>query len=316
MRKGMRYALVLTFLLMSGSLGWAQGASSVRISQIDGTVEILKSGAKNWSSAKEGDALERGDRLAAKAKSAALLLWSNGSMVKVYPDTQVTLAGVTFDLAKKLEQTIFDLDKGRIFAKAQVPEQFFSDFQVRMGSLDLRAQGAEFAVKYNPDDKSLSAWTLIGVTILGDGLNRIRVDEGFQATGGAGGKMAQDNVATMQSNVKQSLTKVSMDLGGSMLAASNLGGPGGKLVTKIGGVTSRRGNAPFKVDFRALIGGGSGSVKSLTWNFGDGDSASTKEASHTFRQQGVYVVTLRVEDKNGETASAQVGISAEEDCGC
>jgi len=125
---------ILTAVLLTwGVLAWAQDASTVRVSQSDGNVEILKSGLKDWKPAKEGDLLERGDRAVAHDKSAALLTWSNGSMAKLYPNTEIELSGVSFDLEKKLEQTILDLVKGRVFIKAQVPEHLFADFRVAHG---------------------------------------------------------------------------------------------------------------------------------------------------------------------------------------
>jgi len=96
---------------------------------------------------------------------------------------------------------------------------------------------------------------------------------------------------------------------------SNLGQLRKQAPVKIGGVAARRGSTPFKVNFKAVVKGGSGKIKSITWDFGDGESASAKDTEHTFTQ-GLYVVILRVEDENGEKASAQTGISVEADCGC
>lgn len=307
--------LLTVALLMWGVLAWAEDASSVRITQTDGSVEIRKSGAKDWKPAKEGDVLERGDRLAARDKSAAVLMWSNGSMAKLYPNTEIGLAGVSFDLEKKMEKSFLDLDKGRMFVKAQVPEHLFMEMKIRMGGLELRSQGAEFALAYDPDKKTYTAWTLVGRVVADAGTERIRIDEGFQAKVAAEAKPAKDDVKAMDGKIKQSLAKVSKDMGGSLLTEEVAAAPGGKLVVKIGGVANRRGNTPFKVNFKALIAGGSGKLKSITWDFGDGESATTKETEHTFTQ-GLYVVILRVEDENGEKASAQTGISVEADCGC
>ncbi|OGW59570.1 MAG: hypothetical protein A2V83_03200 [Nitrospirae bacterium RBG_16_64_22] len=310
----MKHLLVVVLVVWS-SLGWADDASIVRITQIDGNVEIRRSGAHDWKPAKEGDVLDRGDRLAAKDKSAALLLWSNGSMVKVYPNTEIALGGVNFDLEKKMEKTILDMEKGRIFVKAQVPEHLFCEFKVRMGTLYVATQGAECAVAHDPDKKSYTAWSLIGGLITDVGTERIRIDEGHQGTIRAGIKPTKGDVTAMGENIKQSLTKVSKDLGGSLLTEDLAGAAGGKLAAKIGGVANRRGNAPFKVNFKAMIKGGSGKIKSITWDFGDGEAAATKEAEHTFTQ-GLYVIILRVEDENGDKASAQTSISAEAECGC
>ena len=310
----MKYTVIVAFLLWS-AVGWAQDQSSVRITQSDGSVEIRKSDAQAWRPAKEGDTLERGDKVAARDKSAALLLWSNGSMVKVYPNTEIGLVGVNFDLEKKMETTILDLEKGRVFVKAQVPDHLFADFKVRMGALDVRTPGAEFALTHDPDKKSFTAWTLLGRLLTDAGTTRVRIDGGQHCTIATGSQVGAGDVKPMDEKIRQSLTKVSKDLGGSLLVEEVAGAAGGKLGTKIGGLASRRGNAPYKVNFKALVAGGSGKVKSYSWDFGDGESATGRDAEHTFTQ-GLYVVILRVEDENGQKASAQTGISVEVDCGC
>lgn len=308
----MKFPAIVVFVFWS-VVASAEDASTVRLSQSDGSVEIQKSGTKDWRSAKEGDTLERGDRIAAREKSAALLSWSNGSMAKLYPNTEIELAGVSFDLEKKLEQSIVDLVKGRVFVKAQVPEHLFADFRLRMGGLGVRAQGAEFALTYDPDKKIATAWTVVGRLVADVGGEILRIDEGSQAVIQAGVKPG--GAVAMEAKIRQSLTKVSKDLGGSLLIDEAGAAAGGKFSLKIGGVASRRGNAPYKVSMKALAKGGSGKLKSVSWEFGDGESATTKECEHTFTQ-GLYVVILRAEDENGEKASAQTGISVEADCGC
>jgi len=309
----MKYGVIAVMLLWS-ALGWAEDESSVRIAQSDGAVEIVKGGVAR--PAKEGDLLERGDRLHVRDKSAALLMWSNGSMVKVYPNTDIALAGVSFDLEKKMEKTLLDVEKGRVFVKAQVPEHLFMEMKLRMGALEVRSQGAEFALVHDPAKKSITAWTLVGRVVADVVTEFLRIDPGQQGgVSGASGKPVKEEVRPMDEKLRLSLTKVSQDMGGSLLTEEIGAAPGGKFLAKIGGVTNRRGNTPFKVNFKALVGGGSGKVKSIAWDFGDGESAATKEAEHIFTQ-GLYVIILRVEDENGEKASAQTGISVEADCGC
>lgn len=307
----MKFLAVAVVVLWS-LVASAEDASTVRLSQSDGSVEIRKSGAKDWKPAREGDVLDRGDRIVVRDKSAALLLWTNGSMAKLYPNTEMELAGVSFDLEKKLEQTILELARGRVFVKAQVPEHLFADFQIRMGGLSTRAQGAEFALTFDSEKKSFTAWSVLGRLIADNAGEILRIDDGSQVTIQAGVKSG--GPAIMEDRIKQSLTKVSRDLGGSLLI-DEVGAAGGKFVVKIGGVVSRRGNAPYKVNMKALAKGGSGKLKSVSWEFGDGESAKTKDVEHTFTQ-GLYVVILRAEDENGEKATAQTAISVEADCGC
>jgi hypothetical protein len=344
-----KYAGVVVLLLW-GTLGWAEEGPAVRIAKSNGIVEILRSDAQGWKPAKVGDVLERGDRLAANEKSSALLGWSNGSMAELSANTGIRLAGVIFDLESKMENTILDLEQGRIFVKAQAPEDIFIQFKVRMGTLEVRTQGAEFCLTYEPENKSYTVRSLIGGVVSGTGTERIRIEGGYKATIRAGIKPTKDDVTLIDDKTRQTLIEDSKALGGSLLMQDEAEGPaGGKLAVKIGimapstgmmasgmsmmssamgmmssamgikgssmGTGDRRGNAPFKVRFSALAKGGSGKIKSVKWDFGDGETASTKEAEHTFTQ-GLYVVILRVEDENGEKASAQTGISVEADCGC
>ena len=91
------------------------------------------------------------------------------------------------------------------------------------------------------------------------------------------------------------------------------GTTGGKLKVRIGGVANRFGATPYKVNFEALIKGGSGRIKSIEWDFGNDQTVSTKKATRTFTQ-GDYVVILWVEDENGDRASAEIGISVLRRC--
>lgn len=306
--------LMFLVVLLWSALAWAaDDASIVRIAQSDGSVEVSRGGGASWQPAKEGAVLERGDRIRAGDKSGALLMWSNGSMVKLYPNTEVALAGVTYDLEKKMEKTFIDLDRGRLFVKAQVPEHLFLEMKIRMGEQEVRCQGAEFALSHDAEKKRFTALALAGRLVAGAGSELLRIEEGQQVLVAAGTKAGDPK--PIDEATRQSLVKVSKDLGGSLGADEVVSAPGGKLVAKIGGVVNRRGNAPYKVRFKALAAGGSGKLKSISWDFGDGESAATREPEHTFTQ-GLYVVILRVEDENGEKASAQTGISVEADCGC
>jgi len=305
--------LLVFAMVMWGALAWADDASVVRIAQGDGSIELSRGGTSPWQPAKEGGVVERGDRVRAGDKSAAILMWSNGTMVKLYPNTEVVLTGVTYDLEKKMEKSFLDLNKGRLFVKAQVPEHLFMEMKVRMGELEMRCQGAEFALAYDADQKRYTALSLAGRLLGGAGSERVRIEDGQQAVITAGAKTADPK--PLDDALKQSLAKVSKEMGGSLNADEVAGAAGGKLVAKIGGVANRRGNAPFKVRFKALATGGSGKLKSVTWDFGDGESANAREVEHTFTQ-GLYVVILRLEDENGEKTSAQTGISVEADCGC
>lgn len=284
----------------------ADDASIVRASRLDGTVTM------NGAPLKEGDIITRDGKIETKANSAALLTWSNGSMVELYPESLLVLRGVIYEADRKLENSLLTLEKGRVFVKAQVPEHLFAHFEISAGNTPLMSQGAEFALKYE-DGKELTVWSLLGVVVTDLRGTKVRVNEGEQLVHALAG--AAGSPSPMPAKTKEALQKNSQRLGGSLLVEEELGAAGGPLVVKIGGVRNRRGNAPYAVKFKALTGGGSGRLKAINWQFGGGAGAESREAEYTFTQ-GVYVVVLTVEDENGQRASAQMNISVEQDCGC
>ncbi|MBI4686722.1 MAG: PKD domain-containing protein [Nitrospirae bacterium] len=295
------------FYVLSAAVALAEDASIVRATEVNGVV------LKNGSQIKEGDIIQRDDRMETKENSSAVFTWSNGSIVEVYPETSIVLKGIIFDGEKKIEKTILAMERGRIFAKAQVPEHLFSQFSVAIENVTVITQGAEFALKYDKAEKKFTVWSLIGRMIIPLGVNVARVEEGYQIILKTDGSI--ETPQPIAEKTKEALMKTSKRLGGSLLIEEETAAVGGPLKIKIGGVKSRRGDAPYTVKFKAVVSGGSGKIKYIRWSFGDGEGAEGKEAQHTFTQ-GVYVVVVTVEDENGQKATSQINISAEEACAC
>ncbi|OGK89002.1 MAG: hypothetical protein A2X52_14185 [Candidatus Rokubacteria bacterium GWC2_70_16] len=285
----------------------AQEASIIRATRVDGAV------TRNDGPLREGDVVGRDDRIVAAASSAAVLTWSSGSIVEVYPETALVVRGVVYEGEKKLEKTLLTLQRGRLFVKAQVPEHLFNHFELAVGDAVIASQGAELAVRHEEAEKRSSVWSLIGAVIAEMGTHRVRIAEGQQATLKSGAR--PDAPVAMPERTREALGKTSKRLGGSLLIEEDVGATGGPLQVRIGGIRNRRGNAPYTVTLKAIVRGGSGRTKSVDWSLGDGKTARGRDVQHTFTQ-GVYVVVVRVEDENGQKATAQLNISVEEECGC
>lgn len=77
------------------------------------------------------------------------------------------------------------------------------------------------------------------------------------------------------------------------------------------GESAVSGAVPFTVTFTGTVAGGSGSYRSMTWNFGDGrGSGSGLVVAYTYAQAGAYEIRFNVTDSQGRSAQAVAWINA------
>ncbi|HVO31725.1 MAG TPA: PKD domain-containing protein [bacterium] len=77
-------------------------------------------------------------------------------------------------------------------------------------------------------------------------------------------------------------------------------------VSAVASTTS--GMAPLNINFTAVAAGASGNV-SWKWDFGDGASATTKDAAHTYQTNGTFVATVKATDTANHSGTATVTIT-------
>jgi len=68
------------------------------------------------------------------------------------------------------------------------------------------------------------------------------------------------------------------------------------------------GQAPLTVNFTGSASGGTAPY-TYSWNFGDGQSSTTQNPTHTYQNAGNFIATLTVTDSASATANATVNIS-------
>jgi len=67
--------------------------------------------------------------------------------------------------------------------------------------------------------------------------------------------------------------------------------------------SKNRANAGMDIDFSALVTDEDGTIKSYSWNFGDGSKSTKEKPSHSFSSIGTYTVTLSVTDNDNLTTT-------------
>ncbi len=72
------------------------------------------------------------------------------------------------------------------------------------------------------------------------------------------------------------------------------------------------GRIPLDVNFTAVINRDFGEVKSILWDFGDGETAKEINATHSFTEEGIHEVTLKVTNTEGKEAKESIKINATE----
>jgi len=68
---------------------------------------------------------------------------------------------------------------------------------------------------------------------------------------------------------------------------------------------------PLETTFNASASSSpNGAIVSYDWDFGDGETGTGVEVTHTYEEKGVYQVTLMVTDSSGETGARVQGVEA------
>ncbi len=120
----------------------------VLISAIDGESDAISfRGHEQWIQAKPGMLLEQGHEIAASPDGAAVLLFPDGSTVRVEATTQIKIA--SYFTKGGIVQTEILLKVGQIFAEVKKEQAVRSDFKIRAPTATASVRGTTFSVAYN-----------------------------------------------------------------------------------------------------------------------------------------------------------------------
>jgi cytochrome c len=84
--------------------------------------------------------------------------------------------------------------------------------------------------------------------------------------------------------------------------------PGNRAPSVEAGAVPNAGPAPLRVRFTSVGTDPDGDALGYEWDFGDGGTASSRNATHTYTAPGTYTAEVTVTDPDGATGSAEVGV--------
>ena len=71
------------------------------------------------------------------------------------------------------------------------------------------------------------------------------------------------------------------------------------------------GPPPLTVRFSGYVDEETGAPWRFDWDFGDGTTADSQRATHTFEREGDYTVVLTVTDRRGNTGTDEIDVFVE-----
>ncbi|MFH1825521.1 MAG: FecR domain-containing protein [Candidatus Firestonebacteria bacterium] len=141
------------------SCGFANNAT---ITKMEGEVEVLYKGEKNWDAPRLYYVLKSGDKIRTKNGKAELIL-NDGSVINIRENTYLEMTKLEFDAVKRV--SILQLLMGKIKSKVTKRDEG-SIFEIRSSNAIAAVKGTEFIVEVF--EKTTDVIVLEGVVALSD----------------------------------------------------------------------------------------------------------------------------------------------------
>lgn len=132
--------------------GMRAAEAGVRIVRVDGDVRVRRAGQFVWAAATEHDQLKVGDQVRTGGNGSAQLVYFDGTMMTVSPETLLEIRELHRDQAARTQRVSGRLEFGELSAQTQEAEGYASVHEVSTESAAVRANSAsEFQVRQAKD---------------------------------------------------------------------------------------------------------------------------------------------------------------------
>jgi hypothetical protein len=146
--------VILAFQL--GTLSSAQADAVGRLTQVEGRVDILRSGQLPAIPVKVNDGVQTGDILRTKSKSKAQVTFIDNSTLTISPESRVAIESYMFDSSQNKRNAVIQLFQG--LAQVAVSKIFKAsepDFVVKTKTAIMGVRGTDFGIRIYPNSSDI-----------------------------------------------------------------------------------------------------------------------------------------------------------------
>jgi hypothetical protein len=145
---------LLCALVITGGFLVARGKEAVetaRVSYIDGFVDVMYVDTDTWSALSLGDELVVGDTVQTDSEGTVELSLSDGSMVKIGPDSRVRIKNLGMIEETRIRLTSLELIMGKVRALVAPSDWRGGGFYIETENASIGVRGTDFVTFFDPD---------------------------------------------------------------------------------------------------------------------------------------------------------------------
>ena len=145
--------ILLVALLVAGGIRAARGddAGMMRVSYLDGFVDLKHADTDTWRALSVGDDLIVGDMVQTGPEGTVELALPDGSAVKIGPDSRVRIKNMGVIETTRIRLTTFELIIGKVRALVVPADGSEASFFIETENATIGVRGTDFVTLFDPD---------------------------------------------------------------------------------------------------------------------------------------------------------------------
>jgi hypothetical protein len=155
------------------------------LSMVDGDVKVQRANDMEWIGAEKKMKLATGDRVRTFGGSSAEVLFDDGSILRIKPDSLIIIGDLTEDVRTKVRQSSVKLMVSNIEADIKKSVVEGSQFRLEMPTAVAEVNKAKLSVEVGPSDES-KVKVYNGNVAVDTGTSRVALTDASQVAIGAG----------------------------------------------------------------------------------------------------------------------------------